>query len=151
MLNARIDSLARVLDARSRRRLLGAVSGAVVMGPLALMPTADAKRRGKKKARPKCPLCPSAPGPPPVLTCAQACPAACSICLARPGIGTACGGARITDCSAAGACTSDNDCFENAAGRPYCVSHFIDQNTEAVSDICPTGPGAFCTSIVRCF
>jgi hypothetical protein len=139
----RFDNLTRALDARSRRRLLGMLSGAAVAGaPLAVLIDAAAKKKRKKRkqSRPGCRT----------LTCAETCPSACDLCFPRPGAPAMCGDSLSnTDCTAP--CSSDNDC---ASPHPFCTlpQRVIRATGQPTSPVCsgfPT-PAGFCTLIPAC-
>lgn len=89
------DTLTRAFDARSRRRLLGAFSAAVALGPFAFLADVEAKKRKKKKKKKKAQSCPPPPG------CAETCPSICSFCFTRPGAGAplVCGDSPGIDCN----------------------------------------------------
>jgi hypothetical protein len=139
----RFASLRRMLDAGSRRWLLGAFSGtAVAAAPLALLSDAAAKKGKKKKKR-----CPACPAP---LACAEACPSACDICFMRADAPVVCGGSQSdTECTEP--CSSDDDC---ASPRPFCTlpQRVIRATGELTNPLCPgvPTPAGFCTMIPAC-
>lgn len=165
---ARIDTLARALDARSRRRVLGSLSGVVVgaFGSVMASSQASAKKKGNKKHDGKngkntaCPICPESPvcpdsavcpEPPPAPTCAQAC-GLCILCYTRAADSHLCSFDTrfITDCeNPSSSCSSDNDCV--GTDRPYCVTHVQARGSVERFDICAGSPGGHCTTILaRC-
>lgn len=102
----RIDTLSRLLDARSRRhalRAIGAIGLAGIVGRLGAN-TARAKKP-KKKAAAKCPTCPTCPPPvtcPPPDTCPKR---ACCVCTgSAPTTGCVLGGAASNNTEASAIC-----------------------------------------------
>lgn len=147
----RFDRLTRSVEVRSRRRLLGVLSGfTMTLGALTAFPDVAAKKKRKKKpkqSRSECPICRSAP--PPALTCSQACPQACTFCFRRTqGLGMLCGDGAGGVCDLP--CASDSDCPDSA---PFCVSHYVARATEMATAYCPGFPtaGGFClTGPIAC-
>jgi hypothetical protein len=161
---SRFDMLARAVDTRSRRRVLGSVSG-VALGAVAsvsTLPQAEAKKRRKKGKNKKpdgnrdtaCPTCETCPEPSAALLCAQACGASCGLCLQRDEGSPVCSqdsGDVVKGCNdpASPSCSSDNDCI--GTGRPYCVTQidsFFGGTFVSGQPICGT-PRAVCTGIHR--
>jgi hypothetical protein len=132
------DGLVRTFDSRSRRGLLGGLSGVAVAFSLATRLSEARKRRHRHKKRPKtnpplCPECPSPPPSPPAPTCAATCPDTCYECFIRPGAPTLCGNGKTVNC--ANPCSSDQSCLQNTPARPYCVSQSVVRSTGETHDI----------------
>jgi hypothetical protein len=134
----RFDALSRTIEIRSRRIVLGALSGAAALSPLTFRSDAAAKKCKRKKKHKK-------PSPP---TCAESCPSNCVYCFIRPGAPTLCGDGLSINCSST--CTSDQGCIGTM--QPYCASQYVNRMTGEVKDVGTvfgiTDP--CCISIVDC-
>ena len=134
----RFDTLARALDPRSRRRVLGTLSGAI-LGVLASVVAVPRTGARKKKGK-KCPTCPGIPAAP---ICAQTC-GTCLLCYSRAADSNLCGNSGLFQANCNSSCSSDNDCAGTA--YPYCVTHYQDPGSAEKTAICGS-PGGYCTSI----
>ncbi len=139
---ARFDAVLRSLSpGASRRGLLAALAGGLLVALPRALGVDEAEARKKRKRKKKKPLPPATPSPPPPRTCAQLCPMSVTTCLHRVEGAPLCSSDYGFDCTP---CSSDQDCL-GSPNEPYCITSSTDRATGISESI--VGPGTSCPGL----